>query len=210
MAAGEVKDAWGQEVNVFEYRKFRFEQMFEAALRIKAYTTITDQTFEFIVHPPGTNSEDVPENGPEIADDDEEQCWILGTLQSRRQNLTSNPRDSLIDALVGANCFVEKRPGISDDKILHRRAVKIPKTEAQEFQETSSAASTGPVADEAIRKTFENKYLDSDSRLNKATTSPVQRVGGLVNPLPSDIKCGRCGRPFQTQVHLARHEANSE
>lgn len=68
-SAGESQEAhfksWGQISIVYENRHFHISEIFEIALRLKASTVVTDERFEFVLLPPGTQYKDNHSNNNE-------------------------------------------------------------------------------------------------------------------------------------------------
>jgi hypothetical protein len=48
---------WGELPDVYQNRRARINKLFKIALRLKASTVLTDEDFEFVVHPLGTSNE---------------------------------------------------------------------------------------------------------------------------------------------------------
>lgn len=82
-----IAATWGDSLEVDEERCFRLAEIFEAALHLKASMVRVDQSFEFIVHSPGTSSSiekktvinDAAEE-PSTIDEDSDQ-WLAASIR---------------------------------------------------------------------------------------------------------------------------------
>ncbi|CZR65044.1 uncharacterized protein PAC_14944 [Phialocephala subalpina] len=101
--------SWGQENAKSESRRFRFRGIFKAALKLKAATVLTEETYELVLHPLGTlHSELCLDNkahpGNKRKRNNDEGLWLHASLITYAAQM-SNAHGMLADALVPTHNF---------------------------------------------------------------------------------------------------------
>ena len=92
-----VAETWGDGLEVAEERRFRLTEIFEAGLHLKASMVRVDQSFEFVIFPPGTSpirerTSDIDDQGTGYADPEQNgDNWLAASihLYKNRRIITS-------------------------------------------------------------------------------------------------------------------------
>ncbi|KAF8849940.1 hypothetical protein BDZ45DRAFT_216706 [Acephala macrosclerotiorum] len=100
--------SWGQDENQSLDRQFRFKEIFETALRLKAATVTTDETYDFILHPFGTLNKLQESRTGEVISRETRMAkgdlWLHASLVTYEAH-PSSARDLFANALVQSNNF---------------------------------------------------------------------------------------------------------
>ncbi|KAL2068409.1 hypothetical protein VTL71DRAFT_16507 [Oculimacula yallundae] len=102
-------EGWNEEQDVCEDRRYRMKGLFEAALRLKAATIMTDERYEFVVHAPGSSiTESGTRTAPDLESQDESGYWLQASIYTYCGE-PGDPADPLVDALVQSDNFISNR-----------------------------------------------------------------------------------------------------
>ncbi|XMA20357.1 hypothetical protein WAI453_013148 [Rhynchosporium graminicola] len=134
-------ETWGQPTNVCEDRRFRFKGLFEAALKLKAITTVTDNKYEFEVQPLGCLIAHDAEGNDHGSDQ-----WFHASILVYAGE-PAYPPDPMSDALVQTTNFMTDVP---EDKRLrclsktYLTVQKSPETAIGEYRERMAPVISPP------------------------------------------------------------------
>lgn len=100
---------WGQHSDVVVSRNFRLIELFSTALDLKAKTVLAENSFEFVVYPPGTKrrANSSEETVRECQASEQHHSWIYSSLHMYGATV-SVPLDSTADAVLTPRNFVKK------------------------------------------------------------------------------------------------------
>jgi uncharacterized C2H2 Zn-finger protein len=201
---------WGELPEVYENRKDRVNKLFTIALRLKASTVLTDEDFEFVVHPLGTsNGIEFGENLLDAASNTQhesprQQCWLHATICTY-EGKPESPRYPVRDAAVKLRNFVVKDEE-SRAKCYNMKTIMIPRTSSSVDSTTRSTHTVVTRIDEMTGGT--QTELDNSGAVpfSLPTTSPM-----CLRNAP--FECHICGEICQNErlldIHKAKHRQTS-
>ncbi|PVH73658.1 hypothetical protein DL98DRAFT_659315 [Cadophora sp. DSE1049] len=135
--ANAVFETWNQSPDVCEDRRFRFKGMFEAALKLKAATVITDERYEFVVYPPGTSIDKASPDSERPFDADDLRTnmrdptpgqWLHASIYTYPGEPVF-PTNPMADALVQSQNFLTMADKDSELKRLSSNDLKVQKSQ---------------------------------------------------------------------------------
>ncbi|PVH73663.1 hypothetical protein DL98DRAFT_594849 [Cadophora sp. DSE1049] len=201
-----IAETWRDRPQVEEERRFRLSEIFEAALHLKASLVRVDQSFEFVIFPPGTsNSKErshIDGQGDDRPDANQNgDHWLAASIHLYRTD-ASLPRDALKDALVQSRKFIKKSVEDRRETSLYTKTLLLPKSET----------------------TMENGCHDSSSEDEETQRSDDEYEGGKSSPVPQDrrrrrimlpesekqFECPICARRFAYARSLQQHSKKEE
>ena len=118
-----VFHTWGEEDETWRDRRFRFITIFSAALSLKAKTVLTNRSYEFSVHPPGTfcHGGDAESHGVDI-----EESWLHASIYVY-QSGPSNLQDASSAVIYTSNFATSRNEG-ERRGALYRKDIIMAKT----------------------------------------------------------------------------------
>jgi hypothetical protein len=144
-----IFESWGQDRLVWENRRCRFTGIFEAILRLKAFTVTTDQLYEFVVYPPGTShigeaqrkARTAQSSRPNTSSDYQSEgargCWLHASIHVYPTK-ASRSQDQLADALMNSKNFITRTEREREESCLHTSYIAVPKAEPINFASQSA------------------------------------------------------------------------
>ena len=200
--------SWGQIPLTYEDRIFHIGEIFEVALRFKAFTMTSDEKYEFVVVPPGSltagqyqagNEQDGLEQADVEATNDHEASYVLATLHVMPLE-ASIPRDPMADALVNSKNFASTSGEERALRTKYQKSIHVPLSEIH-LRDGTSPVGTGNANAGAYSKTGDLDQI-SETNGNISITSDSK---GSEPPLT----CDTCARAFVYKGSLAKHEKQS-
>ena len=201
---------WGEQPDVYENRRDRVNKLFTIALHLKASTVLTDEDFEFLVHPLGTSDGiEIGENLLDAASNSQhesprQQCWLHATIYTY-EGRAESPRNPIRDAAVKLRNFVVKDEDARENCLI-RKKIMIPRTSSSSDSTIGSTHIVVTRIDEMTGGT-QTELENSDAvPFNLQTTSPT-----CIRNAP--FECHICGEICQNErllgIHKAKHRQSS-
>lgn len=168
-------ESWGQTAHVYEERHLHFKELFAAALRAKAYTVLTDQNYNFTVHPPGKleHSNETDEPASRHAHPPGEQSWLLARLCSYPSTWTLYPRcdglDGLDDSLIQYKNFARKTPEDKVESILYAVDLRVTR-----YKPTRSRSRALDRSAEALSSIYDEQEPEADVDIEAQVEAEVE------------------------------------
>ncbi|KUJ10099.1 uncharacterized protein LY89DRAFT_269873 [Mollisia scopiformis] len=165
--------SWGEDEVTSKNRQLSLKRMFEAALRLKVATVLTDERYQFQLHPLGTVSkasisDGEYRNNPVARNDDMTKNWLHASLMVYRGE-QSNPRDRMEDALVHPKNFFStgekrSRPPLATQRLTVRDGT---------CSQTSEGASSP--AQRAQKDTLNEQQRKEEAHMPVTNSRPPKR-----------------------------------
>ncbi|KAG4430983.1 hypothetical protein IFR05_013535, partial [Cadophora sp. M221] len=165
------------------YRRFRFKGMFEAALRLKVATSITDDRYEFVVHLPGTSATKATS--------------ISGTNTESEIESNVSDSDAPLRQLECGSCKGSRQCGTCDK---HFPTVIT----LQNHMEQDHTGMVELLASEGASESTSKNRSGSDDQVilpDRDNTTLTTAVKGA----DPELKCHDCGAKFKGIGFLRRH-----
>ena len=235
---GDIFNSWRCDNAVWEERGFRFAGIFEAVLRLKAFTVTTDQQYEFVVYPPGTSHMREAEKQPRSAQSDRRNISIGDPGNDNRPSwrhasIHCYPtkgvlaQDPLVDALVDSNNFIARTAQERAELCTHTSYITVSKTDTVNFApqptlETSQQQTQrGSMAElphvqrayggmlPIAMPTVRNPNDECYIEVDEDEHGTINTAKGVERGKTGDWRCVTCSRSFSSQSNLTRHQVAS-
>lgn len=208
---------WGEHTEFCKDRRAHLQEIFQAALTLKADSVVTKYRYEFALYPVGTtfvgDTSDLKESEkPKNGDN-----WILASFHVYDPIIVGNTNET---ALVQTENFVKASGKIAEAK--YSKVLLLPKRQSE-----AASSRTIEIAENSSlkHKTAGQSNIEPEAGAQQIPEA-TDRTGGSVKankvagskdnsrydpggspPLPT---CGECGKEFPVAALLRRHEKNSE
>lgn len=208
---------WGENPECWKDRRAHLQEIFQAALSLKADSVVTKSRYEFAIYPLGTTFVEDATDGKDIGRTKSGSSWIHASFHIHDAMIVGNPKDI---ALVQTENFVRvsgSRASAKYSKVLlfPKRSTELVPSIITEFTDKSSPQCTDevhPIKDLGSNPTrmamgVEHNEVGEVASNSTETDETTNSEQSKTPPLPN---CNKCGEVFPALALLRRHEKNSE
>ena len=198
---------WGDSLEVDKERRFRLAEIFEAALHLKASMVRVDQSFEFVIYPPGTSptseqTSNFDDQGSHVGTEQNGGHWLAASINLCRTD-ASSPRDASKDALVQSRNFIKKSAEDRAETSLYTKNIILAKTETVIQDDRKDSSSD----DEEERRSDEEYEC---GRSLSIPQEPPQKRRVTLAESEKQFECATCMRKFALPRSLEQHSKKSK
>jgi hypothetical protein len=218
---------WEEHQEVLNDMEARMQRIFAMALELKAESVLTDQTFVFLVHQPGTQTLGANTNASRLRSaETAEQMgltrsrpWLHATLMIYPPS-TSSDSSGVETATVCTRNFRVTPDGIEAGDCLYKRDILIANHEghAGTLREGFACSAARELPPYVLETHGENHGTVSSQANNGSKASfniqdqPVNEEGQdpATTNIAESLECDRCGKHFKQALYRKNHQKNGQ